>query len=150
MAAKTGSAETGGAQDLVNGLFIEYAPANDPTIAFAGVIETAHHGADSVGYVGLSVLNQYFGLGNLNSPVAAYQGTVRAGQNSTPAPPEFPHGYFDFSPAGGAGQSLTPAPAQQQPAPQSQPAKQSQPASQPGGGRRLISEIRGKRSEAKI
>ena len=51
---------------MINGLFIEFAPANNPTIAFAGVIETAHHGADSVGYVGMSVLNQYFGLGNMN------------------------------------------------------------------------------------
>jgi penicillin-binding protein 2 len=96
VAAKTGSAETGGAQDLVNGLFIEYAPANDPTIAFAGVIETAHHGSDSIGYVGLSVLNQYFGLGNLNTPFGGQQVTGGAAKYSTPAPLEFPHGYFDF------------------------------------------------------
>jgi penicillin-binding protein 2 len=110
VAAKTGSAETGGALDLVNGLFIEYAPANDPTIAFAGVIETAHHGADSIGYVGLSVLDQYFGLGNMNTPFGGQQGAGSAGQNATPAPPEFPHGYF--AQAGDAGQGVTPVPAQ--------------------------------------
>jgi penicillin-binding protein 2 len=68
VAAKTGSAETGTA---VNGFFVAFAPVDNPQIAFAGVIETAHHGSDSIGYVGLSVFNQYFGLGNLNSPFAA-------------------------------------------------------------------------------
>ena len=108
VAAKTGSAET---SQAVNGLFVAFAPVDNPQIAFAGVIEIAHHGADSVGYVGLSVLDQYFGLGNLNSPFAVQQGAGTAGQNLTPAPPEFPHGYF--SPAEDAGQSVTPAPAQQ-------------------------------------
>ncbi len=67
VAAKTGSAETSSA---VNGFFVAFAPVNNPQIAFAGVIETAHHGSDSIGYVGLSVLDQYFGLGSLNSPFA--------------------------------------------------------------------------------
>jgi penicillin-binding protein 2 len=70
VAAKTGSAETGGKLDLCNGLFVAFAPVNDPTIAFAGVIETAHHGSDSAGYVGKAVLDQYFGL---NKPAAQAQ-----------------------------------------------------------------------------
>jgi penicillin-binding protein 2 len=82
VAAKTGSAETGGALDLVNGLYIEYAPASDPTIAFAGVIETAHHGVDSIGYVGKAVLDQYFGL---NNPASGQQ-SAAAGQGVTPVP----------------------------------------------------------------
>jgi len=83
VAAKTGSAETSTA---VNGLFVAFAPVNDPQIAFAGVIEIAHHGADSVGYVGLSVFNQYFGLGNLNSPFAAQQKVGAAGTDGATAP----------------------------------------------------------------
>jgi penicillin-binding protein 2 len=83
VAAKTGSAETGGALDLVNGLYIEYAPASDPTIAFAGVIETAHHGVDSIGYVGKAVLDQYFGL---NNPAAGQQSAAATGQSGAPAP----------------------------------------------------------------
>jgi penicillin-binding protein 2 len=83
VAAKTGSAET---SQAVNGFFVAFAPVNDPTIAFAGVIETAHHGADSIGYVGLSVLNQYFGLGNLNSPFAVQQGASAAGPGGASAP----------------------------------------------------------------
>jgi penicillin-binding protein 2 len=67
VAAKTGSAETSSA---VNGFFVAFAPVDNPQIAFAGVIETAHHGSDSIGYVGLSVLDQYFGLGSLNIPFA--------------------------------------------------------------------------------
>jgi hypothetical protein len=82
--------------------------------------------------VGLSVLNQYFGLGNLNSPFAAQQGAGATGQKWTPAPPEFPQGYFDFSLAGASGQSVTPAAAQQQPVSQPQPAQQPQPATQTG------------------
>jgi penicillin-binding protein 2 len=62
VAAKTGSAETGGTLDLVNGLFVCFAPVDNPQIAFAGVIEIAHHGVDSAGFVGKAVLDQYFGL----------------------------------------------------------------------------------------
>lgn len=75
MAAKTGSAETGGALNLVNGLFIAYGPVSDPTIAFAGVIEIAHHGADSAGLVGKAVMDQYFGL---NKPSAKQQSAAAA------------------------------------------------------------------------
>jgi penicillin-binding protein 2 len=107
VAAKTGSAET---SQAVNGLFVAFAPVDNPQIAFAGVIEIAHHGSDSVGYVGLSVLDQYFGLGNLNSPFGGQPGAGNTGRNAAPAPPEFPNGYF--APAEDAGQGVTAAPGQ--------------------------------------
>ncbi|MGD0153317.1 MAG: penicillin-binding protein 2 [Thermacetogeniaceae bacterium] len=79
VAAKTGTAETGGTLNLTNGLFVAYAPADNPTIAFAGVIEIAHHGSDSAGLVGKAVFDQFFGL---NKPAVVQQG---AGSGS-PAP----------------------------------------------------------------
>ncbi len=64
--AKTGTAETNRVGDNKNsefhGVFIAFAPADNPTVAFAGVIEYGQHGSESAGWVAKAVLEQYFGL----------------------------------------------------------------------------------------
>jgi len=66
VAAKTGTAQTGLAGDDKSkdfyGLFIAFAPYDDPQIAFAGIVEYARHGGDSAGKVAQEVFAQYFGL----------------------------------------------------------------------------------------
>lgn len=70
VAAKTGTAQPGRAGYIKNkdfdGLFIAYAPADDPQIAFAGVIEHGWSGSGSIGLVAKAVFEEYFGV----SPVA--------------------------------------------------------------------------------
>ncbi|GEA17414.1 MAG: penicillin-binding protein 2 [Moorella sp. (in: firmicutes)] len=73
VAAKTGTAQTGLAGDDRNsdfyGLFVAFAPFDDPQIAIAVIIEYAQHGGDSAGVVARAVLAQYFGLTDiLNKP----------------------------------------------------------------------------------
>jgi len=64
--AKTGTAQTNRVGDDAlhefHGVFVAFAPADDPAIAFAGVIEYGQHGSDSVGYVAKDLFEQYFGL----------------------------------------------------------------------------------------
>lgn len=66
VAAKTGTAQTGRVGDKTlsefHGVFVAYAPANDPQVAFAGVIEYGQHGSESAGWVAKAVFEQYFGL----------------------------------------------------------------------------------------
>ncbi|MBP1761159.1 MAG: peptidoglycan glycosyltransferase [Firmicutes bacterium] len=66
IASKTGTAQTGRVGDIslseFHGVFIAFAPADDPQIAFAGVIEYGQHGSESVGYVAKDLFEQYFGL----------------------------------------------------------------------------------------
>jgi len=66
VAAKTGTAQPGRAGYIKNkdfdGLFIAYAPADDPQIAFAGVMEFGNSGSGSVGHVCKAVFEEYFGL----------------------------------------------------------------------------------------
>lgn len=66
VAAKTGTAQTGRKGDDKNkdffGLFVAFAPADNPQIAFAGVIEYAQSGGGSAGKVAQAVFEQYFGL----------------------------------------------------------------------------------------
>ena len=66
VASKTGTAQTGRVGDIslgeFHGVFIAFAPADDPQIAFAGVIEYGQHGSESAGYVAKDVFEQYFGL----------------------------------------------------------------------------------------
>ena len=66
VAAKTGTAETGRQGDNkkkdFHGVFVAYAPFDDPEIAFAGVIEYGYTGATSIGYVARDVFEQYFGI----------------------------------------------------------------------------------------
>jgi penicillin-binding protein 2 len=85
--AKTGTAQPGRAgyekmKDF-DGLFIAFAPAEDPQIAFAGVMEFGNTGSGSVGMVARDVFEYYFGIaGNEDQPAetpaaAAAQPTVR-------------------------------------------------------------------------
>lgn len=66
VAAKTGTAETGRSGDNhkneFHGVFIAFAPYDDPQIAFAGVVEYGYHGSGSAGYVAKAVFEQYFGI----------------------------------------------------------------------------------------
>ncbi|MBO8158785.1 penicillin-binding protein 2 [Thermosyntropha sp.] len=66
VAAKTGTAETGRVGDDrrhdFHGVFIAFAPADDPQIAFAGIVEYGFSGGGSAGYVARAVFEQYFGL----------------------------------------------------------------------------------------
>lgn len=66
VAAKTGTAQTGRAGDNplkeVHGVFIAFAPYDDPQIAFAGIVEYGASGAGSAAYVARDVFEQYFGI----------------------------------------------------------------------------------------
>ncbi|MGE5418261.1 MAG: penicillin-binding protein 2 [Acidobacteriota bacterium] len=62
--AKTGTAQPGhrgdtGATDY-HGVFICFAPYNNPEIAFAGIVEYGHHGSTSSGLVAKALMEQYF------------------------------------------------------------------------------------------
>ncbi len=65
VAAKTGTAQSGrklGGRELYHGVFVAFAPAEEPEIAFAGVIEYGYHGSESAGIVAKDVFTEYFGL----------------------------------------------------------------------------------------
>lgn len=65
-AAKTGTAQTGLVGDDSNkdyhGVFIAFAPADDPQVAFACLIEYGTKGGSTAGVVALDTFNAYFGL----------------------------------------------------------------------------------------
>lgn len=62
---KTGTAQIGSkntiAGELYNGMFVAFAPYDNPQIAFAGVVEYGSHGGDTAGYVAKAAFMQYFG-----------------------------------------------------------------------------------------
>ncbi|KJS84338.1 MAG: hypothetical protein JM58_10855 [Peptococcaceae bacterium BICA1-8] len=66
--AKTGTAQPGqagyrvGDKQYYDGLFVAYAPADDPQIVFAGVVEFGYSGGGSVGRIAQAVFEEYFGL----------------------------------------------------------------------------------------
>ena len=66
VAAKTGTAQTGRVGDKslkdVHGVFIAFAPYDDPQIAFAGVVEYGYSGSGSAGYIARDLFEQYFGI----------------------------------------------------------------------------------------
>ncbi len=66
VAAKTGTAETGRVGDNPNreyhGVFVAFAPYDDPEIAFAGVVEYGYSGSESAGLVARDVFEHYFGI----------------------------------------------------------------------------------------
>jgi len=68
VAAKTGTAQTGRQGDIAmkefHGVFIAFAPFDDPEIAFAGVVEYGYSGGGSAGLVCRDVFEQYFGIKN--------------------------------------------------------------------------------------
>ena len=67
VAAKTGTAQTGVKGDD-NGVFVAYAPADDPQVAFACVIEYGDSGGRSGGLVCRDVFMEYFGLNEYYIP----------------------------------------------------------------------------------
>lgn len=64
--AKTGTAQPGRAGYIKNedfdGLFLAFAPVDNPQIAFAGVIEHGYSGSGSIGLVAKAVFEEYFGV----------------------------------------------------------------------------------------
>ncbi len=72
VAAKTGTAQTGLVGDDkdkdYHGIFVAYAPYDDPQIAFAGVMEYGFHGGSSMGLVCKAVFEEYFGLNSVPLP----------------------------------------------------------------------------------
>lgn len=66
VAAKTGTAQTGRKGDRRNeefhGVFIAFAPFDNPEIAFAGVVEYGQHGYTSAGRIARDLFEQYFGI----------------------------------------------------------------------------------------
>ncbi|KUO51561.1 MAG: hypothetical protein APF76_12965 [Desulfitibacter sp. BRH_c19] len=66
VAAKTGTAQTGLVGDDkskdFHGVFVAFAPVEDPQIAFAGVIEYGKTGGGSAGVVAKAIFEEYFGL----------------------------------------------------------------------------------------
>lgn len=70
VAAKTGTAQPGqagyrvGRKEYYDGLFIAFAPVDDPEVAFACAIEYGYSGSGSAGRVAKAVLEEYFGLNN--------------------------------------------------------------------------------------
>lgn len=77
VAAKTGTAETNrvgdDASSEFHGVFIAFAPADNPQVAFAGVIEYGQHGSESAGWVAKDVFEQYFGLQDHYAAIKAQQ-----------------------------------------------------------------------------
>jgi penicillin-binding protein 2 len=89
VAGKTGTAQTGRQGDDKNrdfhGVFVAFAPADDPQIAFAGIIEYGGHGSASSGYVARAVFQEYFGLNQLpelKTPTVT-ENTPTVDENST-------------------------------------------------------------------
>lgn len=66
VAAKTGTAQNrrapDGSSQNYNGVFLAFAPFDNPEIAFAGVVEYGYHGSESAGVVARDVFEQYFGI----------------------------------------------------------------------------------------
>ncbi len=64
--AKTGTAETGRAEDdqenEFHGVFVAFAPYDDPEIAFASIVEYGQHGSTSAAIICRAVFEQYFGV----------------------------------------------------------------------------------------
>lgn len=66
--AKTGTAQPGqagyrvGDKQYYDGVFVAFAPADDPQIAFAGVVEHGYSGGGSAGKIAKAVFEEYFGL----------------------------------------------------------------------------------------
>ena len=66
--AKTGTSQPGiadyhvGAKEYFDGVFVAFAPADDPQVAFACVMEYGFSGSGSGGLVCRDVFSAYFGL----------------------------------------------------------------------------------------
>ncbi len=86
VAAKTGTAQTGRSGDDKNkdffGVFVAFAPADNPQIAFAGLIEYANSGGGSAGRVAKAVFEEYFGIKPQAPAVGASPAVSTAGTGS--------------------------------------------------------------------
>ena len=58
-AAKTGTAQTGGRGSISNGVFVAFAPYDDPQIALAMIIEKGNSGG-ALATTAVDILNAYF------------------------------------------------------------------------------------------
>jgi len=67
VAAKTGTAQVLGKDD--HGLFVAYAPYDNPQIAVAAIIEHGGHGGSSAGVVARDILAAYFKVPNMKAEV---------------------------------------------------------------------------------
>jgi penicillin-binding protein 2 len=54
-----------------HGVFVAFAPVDNPQVAFAGVIEYGQHGSESAGLVAKDVFEQYFGIQDHYSAIVA-------------------------------------------------------------------------------
>jgi penicillin-binding protein 2 len=65
VAGKTGTAQTGRSGDdkssEFHGLFVAFAPYENPEVAFAGIVEYGQHGGSSAGIIARAVFAEYFG-----------------------------------------------------------------------------------------
>lgn len=90
VAAKTGTAQTGRVGDNslseFHGVFIAFAPVDDPQVAFAGVVEYGQHGSESAGWVAKDVFEQYFGLVDHYSTIVAAEKAAQEKQQKATAP----------------------------------------------------------------
>jgi len=72
VAAKTGTAQTGLPGDDkdkdFHGVFIAFAPYDNPQVAFAGIVEYGSHGSTSAGLVAKAVFEEYFHLKKVPIP----------------------------------------------------------------------------------
>jgi penicillin-binding protein 2 len=68
--AKTGTAQIGNVNtalgEVYNGVFVAFAPYDNPQIAFAGVVEFGKHGGETAGYVAKAAFMKYFGWKSAN------------------------------------------------------------------------------------
>lgn len=80
VAAKTGTAQTGLVGDDKNedyhGWFIAFAPAEDPQVAFAGMVEYGFHGYSSAGAVCKAAFDAYFGFDSQTTSSTVYSAVV--------------------------------------------------------------------------
>lgn len=78
--AKTGTAQTGRQGDNqmkeFHGVFVAFAPFDDPEIAFAGVVEYGFSGGGSAGLVARDVFEHYFGIKDHLAVPEVPEGTV--------------------------------------------------------------------------
>jgi penicillin-binding protein 2 len=86
VAAKTGTAETG-YEDISssNGLFICYAPADDPQVVIAQIVEKGAWGSNTIG-IARDLLSVYFGLDDESSDAADIPGLPDAIPTPEPTP----------------------------------------------------------------
>jgi len=103
IAAKTGTAQVIGIKQnekynesainerhLDHALFIAYAPAEDPTIAMAVIVENGRHGGSTAGPIARKVMDYYL-LGKVPVSETAKDNQALAGSTTTPIPEEELH-----------------------------------------------------------